>query len=148
MIVCENCKQEVDYLKEIEVCMGAILCPHCNVIINQDGTILEDRSELEKLCKRCGMCCHSKVKINNEVCIFLNNPCTHLTYEEDEKGYTRAKCLVYEKRFNREEIGIICIPIDIAIKKGILPEGCGYLKIVPKNYIPAKVVSKLTDISL
>ena len=36
-VLCIHCKVEIDYDKEPEVAMGAIKCPSCSAIINQEG---------------------------------------------------------------------------------------------------------------
>lgn len=36
-VKCQKCGKLVDYTHECEIAMGAVKCPHCGVIINQDG---------------------------------------------------------------------------------------------------------------
>lgn len=40
---CSNCKRKFDYSKESEVSMGAIKCPFCKAVINQEGKVLHKR---------------------------------------------------------------------------------------------------------
>jgi len=39
-VTCSNCKQELDYTKIPETCMGAVKCPNCLSIIDQTGKVL------------------------------------------------------------------------------------------------------------
>jgi hypothetical protein len=36
-----GCKEVLDYRNEPEIAMGAIKCPHCSAIINQNGEVLQ-----------------------------------------------------------------------------------------------------------
>lgn len=40
LVTCQNCKNNFDYTKIIEVAMGAIECPFCSHVIDQEGKVL------------------------------------------------------------------------------------------------------------
>ena len=95
------------------------------------------KEQLENMCKRCGICCHNKMIINERVHIFINNPCKYLNEKEE--------CRVYEERFKKKDIK--CMTLEEAIKAGILPKECGYKELFPENYNYPKIVRDLRDIS-
>ena len=106
------------------------------------------KEEQERLCKNCGRCCHEKLKIRGEICIFSNSPCSYLKY--DEKGYyvepKHYFCSIYEDRFNDEKYKVVCLKLDQAIKDGILPRGCGYESLFPSDYKYPREINRLNDI--
>lgn len=44
LVKCYNCKSEIDYDKEDEIAMGAIKCPKCEKVINQEGEVVPPES--------------------------------------------------------------------------------------------------------
>jgi uncharacterized cysteine cluster protein YcgN (CxxCxxCC family) len=96
------------------------------------------KAEKENLCKRCGLCCREKLKIGKQVYIFLGSLCPYLYYSGEI-----AVCKVYEERCELVE----CLNIEQAIERQVLPASCGYKEMFPKDYIPAKVVKGLRDIT-
>jgi len=94
--------------------------------------------ELEAKCKRCGICCHYKLKINGVIYIFMNEPCSYLKKEDGV-----ATCNTYETRLNTD---VSCINLENAIKEQILPYECGYRDMFPRGYIYPVQVNSLKDI--
>ena len=95
--------------------------------------------ELEKMCKRCGRCCHEKLRVNGEVYIFMKASCPFLEYDRDKV----ASCKCYEERL-KGTAG--CITLEEAISREILPADCGYKELFPKGYRPATCVNTLRDL--
>ena len=106
------------------------------------------QEEQESLCKHCGRCCHEKLKIKGEICIFMHAPCPYLKL--DEKGYYVEKgkyfCSIYEDRFNIGKHDVVCLKLEQAIKDQILPKGCGYQELFPPEYKFPKEINGLKDI--
>jgi uncharacterized cysteine cluster protein YcgN (CxxCxxCC family) len=104
--------------------------------------------EQEQLCKHCGRCCREKLKINGDICLFMNSPCPYLGL--DEKGYYVEKgkyfCSIYEDRFNIGKYDVVCLKLEQAIKDEILPEGCGYQSLFPKDYKYPREINSLNDL--
>lgn len=80
--------------------------------------------EWEKLCLKCGQCCHHKMQFKY---IFIVDPvetCEHLAADKT--------CSVYKDRFANHKT---CIPIKEALKKPemLLPRSCPYTKFI-KDY--------------
>jgi len=76
----------------------------------------------EDKCRRCGKCCQRSIiiydgrmrQIDGVYCPFFD---------------TKTKlCMCYEQR---HEINPICLPVDQAIAKGLLPDDCPYVADVP-----------------
>lgn len=44
-VKCQNCGALIDYEKEPEVAMGAIKCPKCSMVINQEGKVVKPEEE-------------------------------------------------------------------------------------------------------
>jgi len=116
------------------------------MIVTKDVSM--EQNEQEKICKKCGRCCHEKLKIRGTVCIFMNSPCPYLKL--DEKGYYVEKgqyfCSIYEDRFNIGKYDVICLNLEQAIKDEILPKGCGYEFLFPSTYKFPKEINSLKDV--
>jgi len=95
--------------------------------------------ELEYMCTRCGKCCYQKAKINGEVLIFKNQPCRFLEKINDKE----FKCKVYPDRLKMEPN---CRNLVDIIVEGGLPSDCEYVKLLPKDWKPAKEVDSLKDV--
>jgi uncharacterized cysteine cluster protein YcgN (CxxCxxCC family) len=93
---------------------------------------LKKEEELESLCRKCGLCCHVKMKLADGICIIHPyEVCKYLSIDN--------KCMVYNKRFTLSDYK--CPPREEIINKDyILPEGCPYTKF-RQGYKPAKVVT-------
>ncbi len=70
----------------------------------------------ENLCRRCGMCCHHKVRFGNVV-VITDVPCEFL-------DATTTLCAVYPERFARQPL---CSSAEASVKSGALPEDCPYV---------------------
>lgn len=46
LITCQNCQAEIDYDEQEEISMGAIECPSCKFVLNQEGEIHNDYDKL------------------------------------------------------------------------------------------------------
>ena len=40
MVTCPNCDTDFEYTDEPEVAMGAVACPNCGAILNQNGDVV------------------------------------------------------------------------------------------------------------
>lgn len=45
-VICESCDTEINYLAEKECAMGAIVCPNCKSVIDQNGSLLNKRYDV------------------------------------------------------------------------------------------------------
>jgi len=92
---------------------------------------MEHEAESESLCRKCGLCCHIKVKLlDGTVIIHPTATCKF----QDANGI----CSIYKKRF---AINPACPPLEKILHKDyILPEGCPYTKLRP-GYKAARVVT-------
>jgi uncharacterized cysteine cluster protein YcgN (CxxCxxCC family) len=82
----------------------------------------------EDKCKRCGLCCTTKISCGRMT--RLGSVCTFLIKNND--GTT--SCSVYDKRHDAKIMnGNVCLPIQDAISQGAVPKTCGY---VDKKYRP------------
>ncbi len=132
MTTCQNCKHEFDPGKVPEQSFFVIKCPKCGMELDQDGKLTKDA--LEKMCKKCGVCCHAKLKKGDTIYIFLSNPCPYVTEEN--------KCSVYPSRHEKRPD---CLNLEDAIKHEILPDCCGYRSLFPKDYHYPVLVRNLRD---
>lgn len=74
----------------------------------------------ESHCKRCGLCCHEKVIINNTLYIDLDSYCEHY----DVKTKT---CKIYAKRFV-DSVRCKKVTLSKAMFAPYLPPTCGYVE--------------------
>jgi uncharacterized cysteine cluster protein YcgN (CxxCxxCC family) len=75
----------------------------------------------EELCRRCGRCCYSGIRIKNKMVLLKDLPCKHLTYEPDGAAF----CTVYQTR----ELTGWCNKISVeSIRKELFPPDCPYVK--------------------
>ena len=90
-------------------------------------------TELESLCRKCGLCCHIKVGLSDGS--YVLHPfitCKYLTIDNH--------CSVYENRFQCD--AKICFTRKEMISKDfLLPEGCPYTQL-RQGYKPARIVSQ------
>ena len=90
----------------------------------------------EDLCRKCGLCCHAKVIVGDEVfimdehCRFLD-PATNL-------------CTVYQRR---HELNRQCLTVKQGIKRRAFPADCPYVVGLPA-YRPPKVNWTFQDLEL
>ncbi|MCD8140572.1 MAG: hypothetical protein LUE17_12490 [Planctomycetaceae bacterium] len=70
----------------------------------------------EALCRRCGVCCHQKVRFG-DVVVITDVPCEFLDTA------TNA-CTVYPERFIRQPL---CSSADVSAATGTLPDDCPYV---------------------
>jgi len=85
--------------------------------------------EWEKLCKRCGKCCFEKVTNGKGVSyIHYGRPCPNLKFAGGESA-----CKIYKDRLDFGK----CNTIPNAMKKGLLPANCPYVKGVEGYKAPA-----------
>jgi len=47
-VLCLNCNKFFDYSKQIEIAMGAVKCPECFAIVNQEGEALTEKNNSKK----------------------------------------------------------------------------------------------------
>ncbi len=90
-----------------------------------------DSASMELLCRRCGLCCHLKVRVgNDEFVIHPEEGCRFLGSD--------GLCQVYQNRFEKCST---CLSREKMIAKDyVLPEGCPYTKL-RTDYKAAKVVT-------
>lgn len=73
----------------------------------------------EKICTRCGQCCHNKFRLKNIVIVDPTSTCKHLK---------NNMCTIYENRLKPGE----CMHIKEALKIDfMLPTSCPYVKLKP-----------------
>lgn len=80
---------------------------------DRDDGALNDK---EHLCRRCGLCCHEKVRIGDQV-VITDIPCRHLDPETN-------LCRIYEDRARLEPR---CLSAEVSAKGGGLPGDCPYV---------------------
>ena len=89
-------------------------------------------TELESLCRICGLCCHVKVGLSDGS--YVLHPfvtCKYLSVDN--------RCTVYKKRFLCDSK--ICFTREEMIRKDfLLPEGCPYTAL-RRGYKPARLVT-------
>ena len=74
-------------------------------------------ADWEKLCLRCGQCCHKKIKTNHLFIVDPTGTCKHLK---------NKKCAIYKDRLRPGE----CIHIKEALQTNLmLPTSCPYTKL-------------------
>ncbi|MCD8350558.1 MAG: hypothetical protein LUC93_08120 [Planctomycetaceae bacterium] len=83
---------------------------------NAKGKSAEARQAHEALCRRCGVCCHQKVRFG-DVVVITDVPCEFL----DTATNT---CTVYPERFVRQPL---CSSADVSAATGTLPDDCPYV---------------------
>ena len=90
------------------------------------NTILNE-AEWEKLCLRCGQCCHIKIRTKNGQ-IHVVSPTEVCEYLQDNS------CTIYKDRLHQElhQAGCSCIHIKEALQiEYSLPTSCPYTKLKP-----------------
>ncbi len=84
--------------------------------------------DTDKLCLRCGRCCHGKEIVHGKV-VFTKDECPNLVNDEHERG--KKACKIYGNHLNQIiEVGgktVRCIPSEQAFKLGVLPPDCPYV---------------------
>lgn len=73
-------------------------------------------AEYESLCRRCGICCHEKVRFGEQV-VITDIPCRFLDVETN-------LCTVYPKRFAKQPR---CSTAEDSAKANALPGDCPYV---------------------
>lgn len=76
----------------------------------------ESERRKEDLCRRCGICCHEKIRVGDRV-IITDIPCKYLDAETN-------LCRVYNDRAKRESR---CLGADAAVKANAMPGDCPYV---------------------
>ena len=90
-------------------------------------------TELESLCRQCGLCCHITVGLSDGT--YVLHPSIACKYLSPDN-----LCTVYEKRFRCDSK--ICFTREEMISRDfILPEGCPYTAL-RKGYRPARIVTQ------
>lgn len=86
---------------------------------------------LELICRQCGLCCHTKVRMSDgSYVIHPDNTCEHLGPDN--------KCRVYPDRF--EKCNTCLSREEMVARDYVLPEGCPYTKLRP-DYKTSRVVT-------
>lgn len=95
--------------------------------------VVNAEAEMELLCKRCGLCCHTKVwLLDGSGCLI--HPSKKCEFLGDDN-----LCTVYHERFEKASH---CLTREEMIAKDyVIPDSCPYSKIRP-GYKPAKVVTQ------
>ena len=75
-----------------------------------------DNEAHENLCRRCGVCCHQKVRFG-DVVVITDVPCEFL----DE---ATNLCAVYPDRFAKQPL---CSSAEASVLAGALPDDCPYV---------------------
>jgi Uncharacterized conserved protein len=81
--------------------------------------------EREALCRRCGICCHEKIRFG-EMVVITDVPCKFLDVETN-------LCTVYEERFSRQPL---CTTAARSAEAGALPDDCPYVGGISKYPAP------------
>jgi uncharacterized cysteine cluster protein YcgN (CxxCxxCC family) len=79
---------------------------------------IEKRTEEEReaLCRRCGICCHEKVRFGGQV-VITDIPCDYLDLETN-------LCTIYPERLTKQPR---CSSVEDSIKANSLPGDCPYV---------------------
>lgn len=75
-----------------------------------------ERERHEALCRRCGVCCHEKVRFGEQV-VITDIPCPFLDPENN-------LCRVYPERYARQPR---CASAEDSVGGGTLPDDCPYV---------------------
>ncbi len=75
-----------------------------------------EKSARENLCRRCGVCCHQKVRFG-DVVVITDVPCEFL-----DTGTNL--CTVYPERFEKQPL---CSSAEASVIAGALPDDCPYV---------------------
>ena len=95
---------------------------------------VEARFADEALCRRCGRCCHSAIKVERKFVLLLDLPCRYLDWEADG----RAGCRIYARRENTD----FCNRLSrSSIARDLFPPDCPYVQGIP-DYQGKIVVSE------
>ena len=86
--------------------------------------------DTESLCRRCGLCCHEKVRFGEQV-VITDIPCEFLDVK------TR-QCTVYPERFRKQPR---CSTAEDSAKANSLPGDCPYVGGV-SNYLAPHLLSE------
>jgi len=84
----------------------------------------EARFADESLCRRCGRCCHSAMRLQGKFVLLKDLPCRHLAWEEDG----RACCRIYARR---EETGYCNQLSRDSVGRNLFPPDCPYMDGIP-----------------
>lgn len=85
---------------------------------------VEARFADESLCRRCGRCCHSAMRLGGRLVLLKDLPCRHLVWEDDG----RACCRIYERR---EETGFCNKLCRESVERNLFPPDCPYMQGIP-----------------
>ena len=77
----------------------------------------QETPEREALCRRCGVCCHEKVRFGEQV-VITDIPCPYLDLKTN-------LCAVYPDRLVKQPR---CSSAEDSVKANSLPRGCPYIK--------------------
>jgi len=95
---------------------------------NLFGMIRQRRVEQwESHCNRCGLCCHEKTLIGNEVIYDLDSWCEH--YDPETK-----LCRIYAKRLT-EHSRCKAVTLRRAMFSSYLPPTCGYVQWAQSHHL-------------
>lgn len=97
------------------------------------------KSDLEGMCVNCGLCCYAAVPVAKGVNAFIPELRCKYLVQKGSDGETC--CSTYETRF--EKAAGWCVPLAVAIEKGIFPEQCPYVKDM-KGYVGKIVLNDHT----
>lgn len=76
----------------------------------------KEREAHEALCRRCGICCHQKLRFGDAV-VITDVPCEFLDTETN-------LCTVYPQRYIRQPL---CSSAEVSLESCTLPEDCPYV---------------------
>lgn len=74
------------------------------------------RKQWESVCRRCGRCCHHKIRFGDAV-VISDLPCDYL-------DPVTNLCTVYPERYARQPL---CSSAEISADIGVLPDDCPYV---------------------
>jgi uncharacterized cysteine cluster protein YcgN (CxxCxxCC family) len=83
--------------------------------------LLEKEKELESMCRKCGWCCHIRIRLSDGSCVVHPTAtCKYLGIDN--------KCMNYHGR--HDDPSVVCFNRDEMIRRDyILPEDCPYTKL-------------------
>ena len=81
-----------------------------------DSTVHDQTQDTENICRRCGICCHEKIRMGEQI-IITDIPCKHLDVATNQ-------CRIYDQR---AELEPRCLSAAESARGNGLPGTCPYV---------------------
>lgn len=96
MVVCQHCKKEFDYSKQMEYRPGSVKCPHCQAILNQDGGVIKipQIKDFSVRCPACKSPDNDITEVKDEYTVIHCNNCNRnwkLKFSKQIETYKKLK---------------------------------------------------------